>query len=133
MTRGVSPDTARLTLPLDTSLLWQLPQQAAYTASSGRAHLSARMAQGKDGQPPALVIEANCDSLQQLCLLYEQENRQVNALNRQMQNALQTASGQRPDGVRKRTVQAGALLAVLLVMALAAMLYALRKLEMKKQ
>ena len=50
-----------------------------------------------------------------------------------MQNALQTASGQRPDGVRKRTVQAGALLAVLLVMGLAAVLYALRKLEMKKQ
>ena len=84
-------DTALLEIALDTTL-WQLPEGAGYTASSGRAHVKASVKRSTDGKPPTLVIESGCDSLERLCLMYEAENERLSVANQHLRNDIQTAN-----------------------------------------
>ena len=80
-TQPIASDTVRLSIPMNNLL--SLPQGASYNGKHGRANV-------KDGDKmPTIIVEASCDSLQQLCLRYESERdslrNQVSLLSRQME------------------------------------------------
>lgn len=81
-TQPVKADTAQLEIPLQD--VASLPPGASYHAKSGRANVRAYLkpqAEGGTGQMPTLIVEASCDSLQQLCLWY---HNQSDSLQRQL-------------------------------------------------
>lgn len=117
-TEGVSADTARLTIPLDTALT-RLPPGASYTARSGRASVKATVRPSTDDHPAVLVIESGCDSLERLCWRYEAEVERLQAANAHLtQNAEAVAAEQHSNGVRMAIVQVMAGLALGIVITL---------------
>ena len=69
--------------------LLSLPQGASYNGKHGRANVKAYVQPNDGGEMPTIIVEASCDSLQQLCLRYESERdslrNQVSLLSRQME------------------------------------------------
>lgn len=76
MSEAVSADSTRLAIPVDSLL--RLPAGAKYTSRSGRAHVSATVSRGPS-RPATLLVESGCDSLERLCLYYQEENERLTA------------------------------------------------------
>lgn len=87
-------DTALLEIALDSGL-WRLPEGASYAASSGRAHVKARVKHNVGGKPPTLVIESGCDSLARLCAYYEAANERLSVKNAHLQDSVETVVEER--------------------------------------
>lgn len=86
-TQPITADTVRLTVAVDN--LASLPSGASYTAQQGRAKVKAWTEPQKgDALHPTIIIEATCDSLQQLCYQYmhrgDSLEEQVVQMQRQM-------------------------------------------------
>ena len=104
-TQPIASDTVRLSIP--TNNLLSLPQGASYNSKHGRANVKAYVMPNDGGEMPTIIIEASCDSLQQLCLRYESERdslrSQVDLLSKQMEtsyrNNARTEQKKPPDGV----------------------------------
>lgn len=91
-TQPVKADTAQLEIPLGD--VASLPAGASYQAKSGRANVRAYLkpqAEGGTEQTPTLIVEASCDSLQQLCLWYHERGdslqRQLDYMESEMAKA----------------------------------------------
>ena len=69
----IASDTVRLSIPMNNLL--SLPQGASYNGKHGRANVKAYVKLNDGGEMPTIIVEASCDSLQQLCLRYESEAR----------------------------------------------------------
>lgn len=91
-TQPVKADTAQLEIPLRD--VASLPAGASFQAKSGRATVRAYLKPQADGgteQMPTLIVEASCDSLQQLCLWYHERGdslqRQLDYMESEMAKA----------------------------------------------
>lgn len=101
----IASDTVRLSIPMNNLL--SLPQGASYNGKHGRANVKAYVKPNNGGEMPTIIVEASCDSLQQLCLRYESERdslqNQVSLLSRQLDtsysNNARTEQEKPPDGV----------------------------------
>ena len=104
-TQPVASDTVRLSIPMNNLL--SLPQGASYNGKHGRANVKAYVQPNDGGEMPTIIVEASCDSLQQLCLRYESERdslrNRVSLLSRQMEmsysNNARTEQKKPPNGV----------------------------------
>lgn len=74
MTEPVAADSVSLAIAVDSLLC--LPAGATYTSRRGRAHVSATVSRGLS-TPATLLIESGCDSLERLCLYYQEENERL--------------------------------------------------------
>lgn len=90
-TQPVRADTARLEIPLRD--VASLPPGASYQAKHGRTNVRAYLKpqDGGNASSPILIIESSCDSLQQLCLWYQDRGdslqRQLNYMESEMAKA----------------------------------------------
>lgn len=96
----VKADSLTLPIPLDT--LRVLPDGAAYTARSGRAHATATVRR-QEGKPATVYIETGCDSLARLVAYYESREQTsggtVRAETTQTQNAARAST--EPNGLER--------------------------------
>lgn len=80
----VPQDQVHLIIPLDS--IGCLPSGASFGNKQGRA----RKQDGKD----VIYIDASCDSLQVLCLYYEEQNKKLAKQNAELSNTIKTEKEQ---------------------------------------
>lgn len=106
----VAADTARIEIQLDA--LASLPSGASYQQQHGRANVKAYVKKappdgGAETRAPTVVIEASCDSLQQLymeqTIRADSLQRQADYMSRQLQeaylNSIKTPVERRSNGI----------------------------------
>lgn len=74
-----------LTLPIPLEELRVLPDGAAYTARSGRAHATATVRR-QQGKTATVYIETGCDSLERQVIYYAEENERLQRAATQTQS-----------------------------------------------
>lgn len=94
-TQPITADTVRLAVTVAD--MASLPSGASYTAQQGRVKVKAWTEPQKgDTLHPAIIIEAACDSLQQLCYQYmcrgDSLEKQVTLMQRQMDKSASNTS-----------------------------------------
>lgn len=55
---------------------------------------------GKQGDKDVIIIDASCDSLQMLCLYYEEQNKKLTKQNTELSNTIKTEKEQRSNPVK---------------------------------
>lgn len=95
-TEKVPQDQARLIIPLDS--MWRLPSGASFNKKEGRANVKASL--GKQDDKDVIIIDASCDSLQMLCLYYEEQNTKLAKQNAELSNATRTEKEPRSNAVK---------------------------------
>lgn len=82
----VPQDQVHLIIPLDS--VGGLPSGASFNNKQGRANVKASV--GKQDGKDVIIIDASCDSLQMLCLYYEEQNKKLTKKNTELSNAIRT-------------------------------------------
>ena len=95
-TEKVPQDQVHLIIPLD-SIGW-LPSGASFNNKQGRANVKASV--GKQDGKDVIYIDASCDSLQMLCLYYEEQNKKLTKQNSELSNSIQIEKEQRSNPVK---------------------------------
>nr|DAJ66888.1 MAG TPA: hypothetical protein [Caudoviricetes sp.] len=95
-TEKVPQDQARLIIPLDS--MGRLPSGASFNKKEGRANVKASL--GKQDDKDVIIIDASCDSLQMLCLYYEEQNTKLAKQNAELSNATRTEKEPRLNAVK---------------------------------
>ena len=85
-TEKVPQDQVHLIIPLDS--IGRLPSGASFNNKKGRANVKASL--GKQDDKDVIIIDASCDSLQMLCLYYEEQNKKLTRQNAELSNAIKT-------------------------------------------
>ena len=89
-------DQVRLIIPLDS--VGGLPSGASFNNKQGRANVKASI--GKQDGKDVIYIDASCDSLQVLCLYYEEQNKKLTKQNAELSNAIKTEKEPRSNPVK---------------------------------
>ena len=55
---------------------------------------------GKQDDKDVIIIDASCDSLQVLCLYYEEQNKKLTKQNAELSNTIRTEKEQRSNPVK---------------------------------
>lgn len=92
----VPQDQVHLIIPLDS--IGCLPSGASFGNKQGRANVKASL--GKQEDKDVIIIDASCDSLQMLCLYYEEQNTKLTKQNSELSNAIETEKEQRSNPVK---------------------------------
>lgn len=92
----VPQDQVHLTIPLDS--IGCLPSGASFGNKQGRANVKASV--GKQDGKDVIYIDASCDSLQMLCLYYEEQNTKLAKQNAELSNATRTEKEPRSNAVK---------------------------------
>lgn len=92
----VPQDQVHLIIPLDS--IGRLPSGASFNNKNGRANVKASL--GKQEDKDVIIIDASCDSLQMLCLYYEEQNTKLTKQNSELSNAIETEKEQRLNPVK---------------------------------
>ncbi|WOZ84066.1 hypothetical protein KUA49_013030 [Segatella copri] len=79
-----------LIIPLDS--IGRLPSGASFNKKEGRANVKASL--GKQDGKDVIYIDASCDSLQVLCLYYEEQNKKLTKQNAELSNTIRTEKEQ---------------------------------------
>nr|DAU48826.1 MAG TPA: hypothetical protein [Caudoviricetes sp.] len=95
-TERVPQDQVHLIIPLDS--IGQLPSGASFNNKNGRANVKASL--GKQDDKDVIIIDASCDSLQMLCLYYEEQDTKLTKQNSELSNAIKTEKEQRSNPVK---------------------------------
>lgn len=95
-TEKVPQDQARLIIPLDS--MGRLPSGASFNKKEGRANVKASL--GKQDDKDVIIIDASCDSLQMLCLYYEEQNTKLAKQTAELSNATRTEQEPRSNAVK---------------------------------
>lgn len=95
-TEKVPQDQVHLIIPLDS--IGRLPSGASFNKKEGRANVKASL--GKQGDKDVIIIDASCDSLQMLCLYYEEQNKKLTKQNTELSNIIKTEKEQRSNPVK---------------------------------
>lgn len=85
-TEKVPQDQVHLIIPLDS--IGRLPSGASFNNKKGRANVKASL--GKQDDKNVIIIDASCDSLQMLCLYYEEQNKKLTKQNAELSNTIKT-------------------------------------------
>lgn len=83
-------DQVHLIIPLDS--IGRLPSGASFNKKEGRANVKASL--GKQDGKDVIYIDASCDSLQVLCLYYEEQNKKLTKQNAELSNTIRTEKEQ---------------------------------------
>ena len=96
-TEKVAQERVHLTIPLDS--IGSMPSGASFVKKQGRANVKASVGQenGKD----VIYIDATCDSLQVMCLYYEEQNKKLARQNTELSNSIKTAKEQCSNPVKE--------------------------------
>lgn len=86
----VPQDQVHLIIPLDS--IGCLPSGASFGNKHGRANVKASV--GKQDGKDVIYIDASCDSLQVLCLYYEEQNKKLAKQNAELSNTIRTEKEQ---------------------------------------
>lgn len=86
----VPQDQVHLIIPLDS--IGCLPSGASFGNKQGRANVKASV--GKQDGKDVIYIDASCDSLQVLCLYYEEQNKKLAKQNAELSNTIKTEKEQ---------------------------------------
>ena len=86
----VPQDQVHLIIPLDS--IGCLPSGASFGNKQGRANVKASV--GKQDGKDVIYIDASCDSLQVLCLYYEEQNKKLAKQNEELSNTIKTEKEQ---------------------------------------
>ena len=86
----VPQDQVHLIIPLDS--IGCLPSGATFGNKQGRANVKASV--GKQDGKDVIYIDASCDSLQVLCLYYEEQNKKLAKQNAELSNTIKTEKEQ---------------------------------------
>lgn len=86
----VPQDQVHLIIPLDS--IGCLPSGASFGNKQGRANVKASV--GKQDGKDVIYIDASCDSLQVLCLYYEEQNKKLTKQNAELSNTIRTEKEQ---------------------------------------
>lgn len=89
-TEKVPQDQVHLIIPLDS--IGRLPSGASFNKKEGRANVKASL--GKQDGKDVIYIDASCDSLQVLCLYYEEQNKKLTKQNAELSNTIRTEKEQ---------------------------------------
>lgn len=95
-TEKVPQDQVHLIIPLDS--MGCLPSGASFGNKQGRANVKASL--GKQDDKDVIIIDASCDSLQMLCLYYEEQNTKLAKQNAELSNATRTEKEPRSNAVK---------------------------------
>ena len=95
-TEKVPQDQVHLIIPLDS--IGRLPSGASFNKKEGRANVKASL--GKQNDKDVIIIDASCDSLQMLCLYYEEQNKKLTKQNAELSNTIKTEKEQRSNPVK---------------------------------
>lgn len=86
----VPQDQVHLIIPLGS--IGCLPSGASFGNKQGRANVKASV--GKQDGKDVIYIDASCDSLQVLCLYYEEQNKKLAKQNAELSNTIKTEKEQ---------------------------------------
>lgn len=86
----VPQDQVHLIIPLDS--IGCLPSGVSFGNKQGRANVKASV--GKQDGKDVIYIDASCDSLQVLCLYYEEQNKKLAKQNAELSNTIKTEKEQ---------------------------------------
>lgn len=89
-TEKVAQERVHLTIPLDS--IGSMPSGASFVKKQGRANVKASV--GKENGKDVIYIDATCDSLQVLCLYYEEQNKKLARQNAELSNTIKTEKEQ---------------------------------------
>lgn len=86
----VAQEQVHLIIPLDS--IGRLPSGASFGNKQGRANVKASV--GKRDGKDVIYIDATCDSLQVMCLYYEEQNKKLARQNAELSNTIKTEKEQ---------------------------------------
>ena len=89
-TEKVAQERVHLTIPLDS--IGSMPSGASFVKKQGRANVKTSV--GKREGKDVIYIDATCDSLQLLCLYYEEQNKKLARQNAELSNTIKTEKEQ---------------------------------------
>ena len=89
-TEKVAQERVHLTIPLDS--IGSMPSGASFVKKQGRANVKASV--GKREGKDVIYIDATCDSLQVMCLYYEEQNKKLARQNAELSNSIKTEKEQ---------------------------------------
>ena len=89
-TEKVAQERVHLTIPLDS--IGSMPSGASFVKKQGRANVKASV--GKENGKDVIYIDATCDSLQLLCLYYEDQIKKLARQNAELSNTIKTEKEQ---------------------------------------
>lgn len=89
-TEKVAQERVHLTIPLDS--IGSMPSGASFVKKQGRANVKASV--GKENGKDVIYVDATCDSLQLLCLYYEEQNKKLARQNAELSNTIKTEKEQ---------------------------------------
>lgn len=92
----VAQERVHLTIPLDS--IGSMPSGASFVNKQGRANVKASV--GKEDGKDVIYIDATCDSLQVMCLYYEEQNKKLARQNTELSNTIKTAKEHRSNAVK---------------------------------
>lgn len=96
-TEKVAQERVNLTIPLDS--IGSMPSGASFVKKQGRANVKASV--GKEDGKDVIYIDATCDSLQVMCLYYEEQNKKLARQNTELSNSIKTAKEQCSNPVKE--------------------------------
>lgn len=96
-TEKVAQERVHLTIPLDS--IGSMPSGASFVKKQGRANVKASL--GKEDGKDVIYIDATCDSLQVMCLYYEEQNKKLARQNTELSNSIKTAKEQCSNPVKE--------------------------------
>lgn len=89
-TEKVAQERVHLTIPLDS--IGSMPSGASFVKKQGRANVKASV--GKEDGKDVIYVDASCDSLQLLCLYYEDQTKKLTRQNAELSNTIKTEKEQ---------------------------------------
>lgn len=89
-TEKVAQERVHLTIPLDS--IGSMPSGASFVKKQGRANVKASV--GKEDGKDVIYVDASCDSLQLLCLYYEDQTKKLARQNAELSNTIKTEKEQ---------------------------------------
>lgn len=89
-TEKVAQERVHLTIPIDS--IGSMPSGASFVKKQGRANVKASV--GKEDGKDVIYVDASCDSLQLLCLYYEDQTKKLTRQNAELSNTIKTEKEQ---------------------------------------